>query len=55
MLKKIDLLFILETLEDAETEFEQIMLDTDWFVTETVDKITDAKARVHEALEEIRL
>jgi len=49
-MKKIDLLAVLDALECAEAEFEQLILDEDWYVTDITDRITDAKARVVEAL-----
>ena len=49
-MKKIDLLAVLDTLESAEAEFEALMYDNEWFVTEVNDKIADAKERVMESL-----
>ena len=49
-MKRIDLLAVLAALEDAEAEFEQLMRDEDWYVTEVNDSIIDAKQRVIEAL-----
>ena len=51
-MKRIDLLHILDALESAEAEFEQLMLDEEWFVTEVVDKLVSAKQIVEEKLDE---
>ena len=52
-MKRIDLLAVLDALESAEAEFEQLMYDNEWFVTEVNDKLTDAQERIKEALEEL--
>lgn len=49
-MKKIDLIAIKDALECAEAEFEQLMIDKEWYVTEVNDRIADAKERVMEAL-----
>ena len=49
-MKRIDLLAVLDALECAEIEFEQLMKDEEWYVTEVTDRIVDAKERVIEAL-----
>ena len=49
-MKRIDLLAVLGTLEAAETEFEQLLYDKEWFVTDVTDQITDAKERIAEEL-----
>jgi hypothetical protein len=36
-LTKSELNLIKDALESAQTEFEQLMLDEEWFVTEVVD------------------
>ena len=32
-----ELRLILEALESAQAEFEQLILDTDWYVTDVID------------------
>lgn len=51
MLTKSDLRHILEALDDAEVEFEELMNEREWFVTYVVDKLISAKQIVQEELE----
>ena len=51
-MKRIDLLAVLDALESAEAEFETLMFDKEWFVTEVNEKIADAKQRVMENLDD---
>ena len=50
LMKKVDLLQVLDALESVEAELEMLMLDNEWFVTEVNDKVADAKERVMEDL-----
>lgn len=47
---KADLLQILDALDSASAEFEQLMLDEEWFVTEVVDKLEEAATRIKDSL-----
>jgi len=54
-MKKVDILAILSTLEDAEAEFEQLSYDKEWYCTEVIEKIIDSKERLHEELKDNKL
>lgn len=51
MLSKNDLRHILEALDDAEAEFDELMREREWFVTYVTDKLASAKQIVQEELE----
>lgn len=51
-MKKLDLIAVLNTLESVEAELEQLIFDETWYVTDVTESITDAKARIAEALSE---
>lgn len=46
LMKLIDLHAILSTLEDAEAEFEQLVYDKEWYVTDVIERIADSKERI---------
>jgi len=40
---KTDLLHVLDALEAAEAEFEELMVEREWYVTSVNDRIASAK------------
>jgi hypothetical protein len=51
MLSKNDLRHLLNAIEAAEAEFEELMLEREWYVTEVTDQLASAKQIVQEELE----
>lgn len=43
MMTRADLFHVFNALEDAEAEFEQLMIEREWFVTEVTDRLLSAK------------
>lgn len=52
-MNKADLRHVLDALEDAEAEFEELMLEKEWYVTSVTDRITSAKQIIIEELEHV--
>lgn len=50
---KADLKHVLDALEDAETEFEELMNEKEWYVTSVTDHIASAKQIIIEELERV--
>ncbi len=51
MLTKLNLLAVLNALESAQTEFEELMHEKEWYVTDVNDLISSAKEIVVSELE----
>lgn len=49
---KADLLHILNALEAAEEEFQQLIYDQEWYVSDVVDQLASAKEIVETQLKE---
>lgn len=47
---RADLLHVLDALQDADAEFEELMLEKEWYVTAVTDKLASAKQIIEEAL-----
>lgn len=52
-LTKADLHHLLDALQAAEEELEQLMYDKEWFVTDVVDQLASAKEIVVSHLKEV--
>jgi hypothetical protein len=48
---KSDLNHILDALECAEAEFEELMIEREWYVTNVTDRIQSAKQIIIQELE----
>lgn len=50
---KADWHHILEALEEAETEFEELINEQEWYVSDVMDRLASAKQIVESQLKEV--